>query len=297
MSVFVGLDCGGSSSRVLAVDDQGDVLFQGHSGAANLVSTPESRLRRNLQHATRDCPPARFVCGCFAGLVSEDVRIRGELLLRDLFPDAVVRAEPDYTAAFYACPSGTNICVISGTGSLVCSRHEGRMVKGGGRGYLLGDQGSGFHYGREALVAFLDDPHGTSDGLRAAVVDAFGSDQESVIVPTVYRSNPATLLAKLAKAVGSDAKNGLAYATKIVDRNSLALAEVVGQHIQRYHADRKTINLCLAGGLWKSSPVFRDVFAEKIALVVPDTEFVVARILRPPLVGAVELAKEMSNGN
>src|SRR5687768_11645928 len=137
MSVFVGLDCGGSSSRVLAVDFDGNIVFQGQSGAANLASTPENRLRRNLSHATDGCPHADYVCGCFAGLVSDDLRRRGEDHLKSLFPRAEVRAEPDYTAALYASPPGTDVCVIAGTGSLVCSRGADGILKSGGMGYIL----------------------------------------------------------------------------------------------------------------------------------------------------------------
>lgn len=52
MGIYVGLDCGGSSSRVLAMDEAGTQLFVGSSGAANILSTPEFRLRRNLENAS-----------------------------------------------------------------------------------------------------------------------------------------------------------------------------------------------------------------------------------------------------
>lgn len=294
MSVYVGLDCGGSSSRVMAVDEGGSVLFQGQSGAANLVSTPENRLRKNLTHATNGCPPATHVCGCFAGLISEDVRTRGLDHLRALFPSAVVRAEPDYTAALFASPTETDICVIAGTGSLVCSRDGDRIVKSGGRGFILGDAGSAYQYGRDALTFFLDYPDQASDVLRNQVLDVFGTNEEPTIVGTIYKAQtPATILSKLAKSLGSDAKNGAPYALRSIARQSEALAGIVASHAKRNLRHKSSLNITLAGGLWRISPLFREGLETHLAASLPNVDVHLGRIVRPPLHGAVELARQM----
>lgn len=297
MSVFVGLDCGGSSSRALAVDTAGAVLYQGQSGAANLVTTPENRLRRNLSHAIQGCPAPAFVCGCFAGLINEDVRARGITYLRQLFPSATVRAEPDYTAAFYASPPGTDICVISGTGSLVCSKVDGRIVKTGGRGYILGDEGSSFQYGRDAVAHFLRHPTSASEQLRGAILEHFGSTEEAAVIAAVHRAGtPATVLGKFARTLGLDAANGQEYARHSLRRHISSLADCVMPHIQRIR-QKPAINVSLSGGLWKASPIFKEAFARELVSRLGDQSLVVSRLNRPPLYGAIELAKEMVYGN
>lgn len=298
MSVFVGLDCGGSSSRVIAIDDRGSVLFQGQSGAANLVSTPDSRLRKNLLHATQGCPPATYVCGCFAGLISDEIRRRGEDHLRHLFPRAAVRAEPDYTAAVYASPSDTDVCVIAGTGSLVCSRGPNGIVKSGGRGFILGDFGSGYQFGRDALTHYLDDPAGATATLRKAVLDIFEATDEGTVVAAVYKSpTPAGVLGKFAKTLGADARDGEPYALKSLEYNLARLTDTVERHVKRHLPNSTHLAISLAGGLWKASPVFRDRFGELLQQRFPSRNVTVTRLTRPPLYGAVELAKEMSFGN
>lgn len=295
MSVFVGLDCGGSSSRVLAVDEQGNVLFQGQSGAANLVSTPEGRLRRNLTHATQGCPSATFVCGCFAGLINDDVRRRGEILLHDLFPRAQVRAEPDYTAALYAAPKETDICVIAGTGSLVCSRTPEGIVRSGGRGYILGDFGSGYQFGRDAVIHYLDAPHEASDALRQAIRDAFDTENTDAIVAAVYKSpTPAGILGKFAKPLGVDARNGEPYALQSLETNLLRLTDTVRRHVDRFVLPSPKLAVTLAGGVWKASSVFKDRFATMLQEAFPSRSVTTFRVTRPPLHGAVDLAMEMA---
>lgn len=279
---------------MLAVDDAGSILFQGQSGAANLVSTPENRLRKNLTHATDGCPDASFVCGCFAGLISDEVRQRGLDHLRNLFPGAIVRAEPDYTAALYASPPETDICVIAGTGSLVCSRVGGRIVKSGGRGFILGDAGSAYQFGRDALMYFLDNREEASHILRNQVRDLFGTDDENVIVPMIYKAQtPATIVSKLAKALGADAKISQPYALESIDRNMAALAAIVARHSTKHLPDRNTVHLSLAGGLWKAAPLFKERLTHHIQEMLPRHEISATRITRPPLQGAVELAREM----
>jgi glucosamine kinase len=295
MSIFVGLDCGGSSSRVMAVDGQGAILYQGHSGAANLVTTPEARLRRNLLHAASGCPQPSYACGCFAGLISEDVRKRGLYHLRELFPEAQVRAEPDYTAAYYASPPETDICVISGTGSLVCSRQGGNVVKSGGRGFILGDEGSSFQFGRDAVNRFLRNPNDCSPLLQEAILEHFGTQEANEIIAAIYRSGtPATLLGKFAKALGQDAQAGQPYALASLHRHLNELGSVVREHFDaNFRTHRNTLAVCLSGGLWKSSPIFKDSFQRLLPQILPVESVTVVRISRPPLHGAVELAREM----
>jgi N-acetylglucosamine kinase-like BadF-type ATPase len=298
MAVFVGLDCGGSSSRVLAVDSEGNVVFQGQSGAANLASTPDARLRRNLANATDGCPHADYVCGCFAGLVSDELRVRGEEILKQLFPRSCARAEPDYTAALYASPEGTDICVIAGTGSLVCSRSDGEIVKSGGRGYILGDFGSGYQYGRDALLHYLDNPAKSSPGLRSAIMEVFGTLQEGSIVAQVYKSpTPAMTLGKISKALALDAKAGEAYALASVDSNTARLAGVVADHAARYHEEQEELGVSITGGVWKSASVIREQFELHVRQLLPRQHVFVQRVTRPPLYGAVELAKEIALGD
>ena len=295
MSVYVGLDCGGSSSRVLALDDSGNILFQGQSGAANLASTPEGRLRRNLISATRGCPTPDFVCGCFAGLISEPSRERGLGILQDTFEvEANYRAEPDYTAALYAA-NDADVCVISGTGSLVCSRSGDSIVKSGGRGYILGDEGSGFFFGKDAVTHFLQNPQISTDYLKKTINEVFGSLEESVIVTGVYKApTPATILGRLAKCIGHDAIAGEEYALKSLDRNMTELVKVTVNHIQKYHSDKPILNISLSGGVWKASHIYRDYFIEYLEKAVCGQQFNVHRLTKPPLYGAVYLAKELN---
>jgi N-acetylglucosamine kinase-like BadF-type ATPase len=209
-----------------------------------------------------------------------------------------VHAEPDYAAAYSASEAGTDICIIAGTGSLVCSRVNGVMVKSGGRGYLLGDEGSAFQFGRAALLEYLQRPAVASEAMRAAIFRLFDSLQENDIVSRLYQlPSPQSMLAKLAKPLGQDAKEGRTYALDLIVSVIEPLAEVVANHANRCFADAKSLKITLAGGLWQNAPQFRDAFSRVLEEKLPRMNLEVHRIVKPPVFGAVMLAKELAHVN
>lgn len=283
--------------RALARDERGHLVFSGQAGAANLASTPEPALLNHLRLASKACPPPRTVCGCFAGLMDNSDRERAERILHRLFPKATVRAEPDFAATLRAS-APTDVCVIAGTGSLVCSMARGEPVKSGGRGHLLGDEGSGFQFGRDALIAYLDAPEQVSEGLKADIEKGFRTLDPARLVANVYRSSsPVASLAKLAKPLGRDAEAGFPYAQRIVENNLRALAKIVKGHIEMHFLGAHSVRMTLAGGLWKSSGIYKQSFALELSRAMSDLEMQIQTIKRPPVEGAVSLAKEINFGN
>ena len=297
MRTFVGLDCGGTTSRVLAVDERGEVVFRGQSGAANLLATPAGTIERNLRRATAGCPAASFVFGAFAGLVGEDERRRALSLLGNLFPGARIEAEPDYAAAHAAAPEGTGLTVLAGTGSLVCGRDaDGRLVKTGGWGYLLGDHGSGYRYGHAALVRYLRRPH--EGPLEIAVENLFGSAEIPSVVSAVYGATaPQSLIARLLPAFAADLDAGEAYAQDALRRETGELAEWVRLHAARYPLGGDTLRIALAGGVWKASLRFEAALRERLQETFADRPVEIERVVRPPVQGAVALALRIDDGN
>lgn len=295
MPIYVGLDCGGSSCRALAVDSAGATVHTGQAGPANLASTPPKRLETNVLKTLEGCPSPDFVAGCFAGLLTEDDRKRAVELLSWAAPKAKVVAEPDYVAALLACDDGTDICLIAGTGSLICSRYDGNVVKSGGGGYLLGDFGSACQYGRAALAHFLVvGAQGLTDWARSAIEKQFLSLNENEVLAALYRGGaPAARLAKLAPIIARDAAGGEPYALQALREQSAQLAAILRVHADRYHTKKKGLHLCLAGGLWEASPIFQQNLEAAVCAALAAYEPVFSRLSRPPVQGAVRLAQQL----
>jgi glucosamine kinase len=297
MPVFLGLDCGGSSCRAIAVDEAGAVLHAGQGGPANLASTPPKRLEANVRKACDGAPRPDYVAGCFAGLLIESDRERALALLRSIAPHAQIRAEPDYVAALMACEPPPDLCIVGGTGSLVCSRHEGGVVRSGGGGYLLGDVGSACQYGRAVVRHFLAaGAKGLSDATLAALEKQFGSAVENEVLAALYRGGaPAARLAKFAPALARDAQAGEPYAQQAMREQTAELAAIVRNHYDRYHNSKRNISICLAGGLWDASPIFQSQLEAALCGAFSEVELSLCRIARAPVHGAVRLARELAS--
>lgn len=284
----------------MASDETGAILYQCQAGSANLSSTPERVLISNLRKITEQCPQPDFVCGGFAGLITSTDETRAVEHLHRAFPKAQIQAVPDFAAAFYASDPLPDLCIISGTGSLICSLVDGKLKKSGGGGYIIGDVGSAFQIGRDAIRHYLYSDEEPTQAFLFALEEIFGTVEHSQIIARIYKtSSPAALIAKLAKPIGHEATAGLAYATNILNRCFSDLAAVVKQHLQTFQAERlkqeAPVQIVLAGGAWKPGLVFREAFAAQLQSQLPDCQFQLHLIQQPPVKGALKLAMRMSN--
>lgn len=162
--VAVGVDIGGTSSRALAVYADGEVAGRGASGGGNPNShPPEVAAGRVAEAVAAAVPSGADVVSCLLGLAGEskfsDPAILAifEAALRAVGVtcriDVVADAEVAFASATSA-PDGT--VLIGGTGS-VAARIVNRRKESwrGGWGWLLGDEGSAFWIGRQAVRSTL----------------------------------------------------------------------------------------------------------------------------------------------
>ena len=291
MLPVLGIDCGGSATQAVLVDG-GKPVWTGAGGPANVSSLPLGLLRESVEAAIDGCPSPRAVCGAFAGLVTNSQKQGVEGFLRDLFPEAEVAAVPDFEAALVACGGGTDVCVLAGTGSLVCSfGHDGRLFRSGGKGHLLGDEGSAFQYGRDALLHFLEGPpDDVSDTLRRAIQDSFGSLRKPEILAKLYGTPQASrLLAGLFSAFADDAENQAIYALKSLRIQSAKLSHVVSIHLRQYHPSLKAVKIGCQGGVWTRRVICKP-FTQQLGIWCRVSEIDVDFDLPAPVYGAAEIA-------
>jgi len=105
------------------------------------------------------------------------------------FTKAYVSVEHDLIGSAYAtCGDEPGLTCILGTGSNI-SYYDGKEVHDGahGLGYILGDEGSGTHFGRKLITSYLYNE--MPSDLHAEFKEMFDIDKE-VVITNVYQ-NPA----------------------------------------------------------------------------------------------------------
>jgi N-acetylglucosamine kinase-like BadF-type ATPase len=287
--IVLGIDGGGSSTRARAVT--GDCLvFERTVGSTNPKTVPPVAVADRLTLLLNGCPSPRAVAACISGMRSAETRSLFRQCLSDRFPSADIRLEPDFAAALRLFESPIAICVIAGTGSIVCSRSDdGETRTSGGEGYLLGDHGSAFRLGQRLVSDYATDP--ASVGTLGPEMDAALGVDRTRLVATVHDSlEPASLIARAAPVLTHAADDGVAWAQRLVDAEMDLLASLVVLHRER-HSLAGPLSVGLAGGVWDSSYV-RCSFGLALERHA-GTDVQLLRARRSPVEGAAELAREM----
>lgn len=287
---FLGIDGGGTACRAAVIDEEGDVVFLAQGGAANFSSTPTKTLHRSIEQALKLAPTVQQICGCFAGLVHEEARQQAARIVGLTIPGIPVSLMPDYAAALRASPEETTVCVIAGTGSIVCSKSSTGFVKSGGGGPLLGDEGSGFAYGRHLIREFLRTGEGP-EKLLVEIRKKLGTIESNEVLGRIYTSAaPAALVASFAASFFRDVTAGAEYAKSALEQETKLLAKTVMLHLERYHSTEIEPMISLAGSIWKRKAA-RDAFENALPKSARW-----ALVEKPPVIGAALLARDIFMG-
>ncbi|MEU4339117.1 BadF/BadG/BcrA/BcrD ATPase family protein [Micromonospora lupini] len=287
-TVVVGLDVGGTSTRATALTLAGERLGTGRAGGGNPTSHGAERAAAELLAALREAltglDPTRVAAGTIglagAGRLLADPA--GRAAFDRAWHDAGLRCPYEvYGDALVAYASGTaapdGTILVAGTGAITAQVHELRLDRiADGHGWLLGDAGSGFWLGREAvrrLLADLDAGHAPGALGTAVLTDLVGSadvaprprDTVDATIQAVTRRPPIEL-ARLAPLVVTAATAGEPVATALVAEAAAHLAESVS----RIRPDGAVTPIVLGGGLLTADTPLAAAVRAEIARHWPD---------------------------
>lgn len=243
----VGVDGGGTATRAVVLTLDGRRVGCGHSGGANPNSHPPEDAAGHLAealHGALDGIDPVAVTGGVIGLAGRtklsDPRIAGlfEAAWRSAGLLCPMRVFSDCEIAFAAAtaePDGT--ALVAGTGSIAARIVGRRMVaRAGGYGWLLGDEGSAYWLGREAVRATLDAlglrrPAGplAISVLSAADIHTEPEGEPEVAFAkliTAANGQPPIRLARFAPLIGIAAGEGDPDALRILDHATAVLVDL-----------------------------------------------------------------------
>jgi len=300
----LGIDAGGTKTVCLLADGRGVILAEGRGAGANLhaagAQAVEQVLRAVMSEAIGDraIVPAAICLG-IAGVDGEDEARVVRDMMRRIAPQSRVLVVNDALIALAAgARDAPGIVIIAGTGSIAYGRNAaGDAARAGGRGHMIGDEGSGYWIGREALAAVMraSDGRGPVTGLTREILTHFNVDDASRLPRIVYdREMPRMRVAALGPIVQRVAEQGDAVTTRILERAAdelvLAARSVAAQLEMR--GDEFTIYL--AGGVFRVVPWLAKELPRRLAEVAPRCQ--VQILDEEPAVGAVWLAVAEASG-
>lgn len=287
----IGLDIGGTKTRGVRFE-AGRAVADESVGSANVQNVTAEEASGNLAQLF-----ARIGGGAVAhvyagsgGIDTDDDAAALAALIAPLAPAARITVVHDSRLLLAAGGASTGVAVIAGTGSAAWGRNaRGEEARAGGWGYLLGDEGSGYWLGREAVRHSLRRMNQglEPDELTRALLDSCGLDHPNKLIALFH--SPETgrrFWAQRARLVVEAADAGHAPSHALIDQAGRDLAALAEQTVRQLGIAGPVI---LGSGLGMNVRQLQDSFRAALA-VAGITE---VRVLQQePVFGVLQLVAE-----
>jgi N-acetylglucosamine kinase-like BadF-type ATPase len=300
----LGIDAGGTKTVCLLADERGLIVSEGRGAGANLQSSGELAVEKVLHEVMETAIGDRAItpsaiCLGIAGVDREnDERTVRAIMRRIGYKSRVLVVNDALIALVAGAEDSPGIVVIAGTGSIVYGRNANfDAARAGGWGHIIGDEGSGYWIGREALAAIMRaaDGRGPATKLAEDVLAHFGIDDTSGLPRIVYdRELPRVSVAALGPIVQGASQRGDAVATRILERAADELVLAAGSVAAKLEMRGDVFPFVLAGGVFRVVPWLAEELSRRLLEVAPRCE--VRPLEQEPAAGAVWLALSEARG-
>jgi N-acetylglucosamine kinase-like BadF-type ATPase len=272
----LAIDAGQTGMKVRL--DGVEALFPGIGTHAPLLPQLAGVVRETVEK-TGITPDA--VAAGVSGLTDRDADA-GRLLalVRGSGVRRIALAHDSTTSFLGALGERRGAVVAAGTGVVTLAVGQDAVSRVDGWGYLMGDAGSGFWIGREALDAVMRayDGRGPATALTDAVRTRW-PDLPSAYIELQAAEDRVRIVASFAAEVARSAEEGDAVAQEISRRAAAELAHSVRTALSNVRrGDGERFAVCALGGVFRS-PALHDAFtadlgdgADDLTLVEPGGE-------------------------
>ncbi|RCS53919.1 hypothetical protein DTL42_01760 [Bremerella cremea] len=278
--LVLAVDGGGTKTacclaRVLA-DGQWQILANGQAGPSNPRAVGLEQAAEAIQSAVNtalsaancqasDCRQALF---SIAGTLDTTVRaaLTEQLYARKLAAQLAV--VPDLYPLLDNATAKASFGLIAGTGSVGIGRNaKNQLAITGGWGHILGDDGSGFAIGREALRYTLNtlETTGQPHGLATVICELWNVTTAYQLKTCLAKFNDLKAeVAQLSKVVVEQAKQLDMTAVGILLKAADDLTSLVQQLRIRLEVPENEISIRVSGGLFQSDGFFLEVLHQSL---------------------------------
>lgn len=279
MRWIIGVDGGGTRTVACAADLSGRILARVEQGPANYhtigLAAFAARVARILDDLTSAAGLDRVGLALVSlGLAGADRAQDRELLHAALEGlglgcPCLIGSDARIALAAGLGDAAAGLVLIAGTGSIAYGRTgSGEIIRAGGWGHLVSDEGSGYDIGRQAIARGLRAMEGRDkpSGLLAAIMDALGVTDIAGLIAFVH--NPATskaAIAALATTVTAAASAGDELAADILARAGDELAALALSVIARGFPAARPVPVATYGGLLLNNPFIQRRLAARLA--------------------------------
>jgi N-acetylglucosamine kinase-like BadF-type ATPase len=263
----IGLDIGGTKTRGVRFEN-GTPVRDENAGSSNVQNVSREQAAANLAELFGKIGGGQIdqVYAGSGGIdTDEDAQALADLIAPHA-PGARITVVHDSRLLLAAGGANTGVAVIAGTGSAAWGKNDaGEEARAGGWGYLLGDEGSGYWLGREAVRHSLRrmNQGKEPDRLSRALLDSVGVDEPGKLIALFHSPDTGRRYwAQQARLVVEAADAGDETCRALVDQAGRDLADLAEQAVRQLGLDGPVI---LGSGLGMNVPRLQEAFKAKLA--------------------------------
>ena len=279
--IVIGVDGGGTKTRLVVTDGAGSVLTSVSGGPSSITrddvdsaaETIAALVAEGMAAAGFQDETPSVLCAGVAGAGREPARksLLRALRSREVADEVIVTTDAQVALAD-AFADGAGVLLVAGTGSIAYGRGPtGTEERCGGWGERLGDEGGSVWLSRRALSAATASADGREQAteLLGALMTAAQCDEPSDLIDWAANASTADVGA-LATVVLRAAENGDQRATTLV---TMAAEELV-LHVRTlarvlFGDERAAIPTAFTGGLLVRGSLMRKMVEHRLRTAVP----------------------------
>ena len=300
MRWVIGFDGGGTKTDCVVAAESGEVRGRGQGGPSNpfrigfgaaLASIREAAAAA-LKDAQANPADVAALCAGLGGVGQPSDAEKMRALLATEFPHAAIRVCTDLDLLLAAAPAGPLILLVAGTGSAAIGRNVGgEVVRVGGHGPMISDEGSAYDVGRRAVITAQREYDRT--GKNTVLGERILREMGSVPWPELRKriqAAPDEVFPRLFSVVAGLADNGDEASQGILRAAAYKLAEIAATLAERLRLNETKFALIKSGGMIGRSKYLDAQLQERLRIMLPNSETKNLEI--PPAEAAARLALE-----
>lgn len=299
MALFLGIDGGGTKTRA-ALGDESRILARAVGDSIKPLRVTREQARANMAAVLADVARQsgadlrQVIASCVgtAGLRLPQTDGWMREILSACVGGKIIVCGDEEIALDAAFPGGAGVLVIAGTGSNTLGRTStGERVTVGGWAPVLGDQGSGYWIGHQAVRAALRARDFCQPTLiLSRVLDFWKAPDLNEIINIAHDGADFSLLAPL---VVECAEAGDAVALEVLERGGRLLGEDAVEafrQVRQLEPDQPMPGIAFIGGILDKVSFVRESMIDTIRRTLPTVQ--ILREAVDPLMGALWRARQ-----
>lgn len=308
MEYVMGLDGGGTKTKLIVSDLEGNILGSWISGPSNLLANEYQIVQASIQDVIKeaigemgcDLKDCKAICIGAAGAGRENVREMLKTIIVQLgYNGSIIVTHDAQTALVGGIAGEEGILLSAGTGTICYGRtKEGASHRVSGWGHIIGDEGSAYNMGVEVLNAVMRDYDGRGKKtlLTNLVLKNLNLASPEELIEYIYSPNTTKKdIASYAIMVDVACQENDTVALEIVEKITKALVECVDAVLKILDFGKNKIKLVINGSVLTNNHYVRNQFKNTIANIMPQVELCEMRY--DAAYGAVLIALEnIKNG-